>query len=263
MRLVGDAQRADRPDHHLVAHVLELGCGEERGAAELGHVGEQRKQGTRAATARNIRRWPAPRGRSRRRRPPEQFRACHRAVHALARGGVGAGDDEQMPAGPSGGGNLGSHVMGVGQFLVVQVAAFLRQQLVLDVHRGGAGILERTHHVHDVQRLAVSGVAVDQQRQAGGAGDLADEEAHLVDGDHAEVGHAHRGGHRRAGQIERVEPRRLCLQRSLAVVRARHLQDARPGQQGTEALAGRGGGQIGGDEIGHGQAPKLGASRHS
>ena len=66
---------------------------------------------------------------------------------------------------------------GVGELLVVEMAAFLRQQLVLDMDRAGAGFLERAHHVHDVERLAVAGVAVDQHRQAGGAGDLADEEA--------------------------------------------------------------------------------------
>ena len=91
--------------------------------------------------------------------------------------------------------------------------------------------------MHDVQRLAVAGVAVDQHRQAGGARDLADEEADLVDGDDAEIGQAHRGGHRRAGEIERVEAGRLRLQRRHAVMRAGHLQDARPSQQRAEALA--------------------------
>ena len=75
----------------------------------------------------------------------------------------------QMPARLAGGGDLGGHVVRVGQLLVVEMAAFLRQQLVLDMHRAGAGILEAAHHVHDVQRLAIAGVAVDQQRQARGA----------------------------------------------------------------------------------------------
>ncbi len=63
--------------------------------------------------------------------------------------------------------------------------------------RAGAGLLEGPHHVHDVQRLAVARVAIDQHRQARGARDLADEEADLVDGDNAEIGQAHRSGHAR------------------------------------------------------------------
>ena len=162
-----------------------------------------------------------------------------------------------MPASAARGGDLGGHVVRIGQLLVVQVAALLRQQLVLDMHRRGAGVLEAAHHVHDVERLAVAGVAVDQQRQTGGARDLADEEAHLVHRDHAEVGDAHRGGHRGAGQIQRLEPGRLRLQRGHAVVRARHLQDAGAGEQRAETLAGGGGRQIGGNQIGHGQAPGM------
>ena len=98
----------------------------------------------------------------------------------------------EVAAGFRGGGDLGRHVVRVGELLVVQMAAFLRQQLVLDMHRAGAGILEDAHHVHDVQRLAVAGVAVDQHRQARRAGDLADEKRDLVDGDDAEIGQAHR-----------------------------------------------------------------------
>ena len=36
-------------------------------------------------------------------------------------------------------GDLGGHVVRVGQLLVVEVAAFLRKQLVLDMNGGGAG----------------------------------------------------------------------------------------------------------------------------
>src|ERR1019366_6263455 len=89
-----------------------------------------------------------------------------------------------------------------------------------------AGVLERADHVHDVQRLAISGVAVDQQRRPGGARDLAHEEAPLVHGDHAQVGDAHGGGHGGAGEVERVEPRRLRLQPRLPVMRPRHPQNA-------------------------------------
>ena len=63
--------------------------------------------------------------------------------------------------------------------------------------------------MHDVERFAVAGIAVDEQRQARCARDLADEEADLFDGDDAEVGQAHRAGHRAAADIDGVESRGL------------------------------------------------------
>ena len=157
-------------------------------------------------------------------------------------------------------GNLGRHVVGVGELLVVQVAAFLRQHLILDMDGSGAGILEAAHHVHHVQRFAVAGIAVHQQRQSGGARDLAHEEAYLVDGDHAEVGNTHRGGHRGAGQVEALEPRRLRLQARHAVMRAGHLQDPWPRQQCAKPLAGGSSRQIVGNQVGHGAAPVVAAA---
>ena len=150
-----------------------------------------------------------------------------------------------------GGRDLGGHVVRIGELLVVQMAALLGQDLVLDMDRAGARILEGAHHVHDVQRLAVAGVAVDQHRQPRRARDLPDEEADLVDRDDAEVGQPHRRGHRRARKIERLEACRLGLQRRHAVVRAGHLQDAGPLEQRAEALAGGNRRQVGGDEIRH------------
>ena len=193
LRLVGDAQRGDRPDHHLVAHRLELAGGEERRLAELGHVGQKLHAGHGLGEGAEhlgvVQRLGEDRVGA---RLDIALGARHGAVDALARRPIGAGDDEQMPARLGGGRHLGRHVVRVGELLVVQVAALLGQDLVLDVDRAGAGILEGAHHVHDVQRLAVAGVAVDQHRQARRARDLADEEADLVDRDDAEVGQAHR-----------------------------------------------------------------------
>ena len=252
LRLVGDAQRGDRPDHHLVAHRLELSCGEERRLAELGHVGQKLHAGHGLGEGAEhlgvVQRLGEDRVGA---RLDIALGARHGAVDALARRPIGAGDDEQMPARLGGGRDLGRHLVRVGELLVVQVAALLGQDLVLDMDGAGAGILEGAHHVHDVQRLAVARVAVDQHRQARRARDLADEEADLVDGDDAEVGQAHRRGHARAREIERIEARGLGLQRRHAVVRAGHLQDAGPLEHRAEALAGGDRGQVGGDEIRH------------
>ena len=137
------------------------------------------------------------------------------------------------------------------------MAAFLRQQLVFHMHGGGARILECANHVHYVQRLAIARIAIHQQRQPRRPRDLANEEGHLIDRDHPDVRDAHGSGHRRAGQIERIEPGSLCLQSRLAVMRARHLQYPRLGQQRAEPLPGGGGGQIGGEQIGHGRTLRI------
>ena len=81
--------------------------------------------------------------------------------------------------------------LGSASFLVVEMPAFLRQQLVLDLHGARARILERAYHVHDIEGFAVSGIAIHQDRQAGGPVQLAHEGGHLIDGDEAEIGHAH------------------------------------------------------------------------
>ena len=182
------------------------------GATELGHVGEQRHAfHAGGELAEHLGRVE---GLGKDRVGPGlhvEPGACHRAVHALAGRGVGAGDHHQMATRAGGGGDLGGHVRRLGELLVVEVAALLRQQLVLDMHRRRTRVFKGADHVHDVERFAIAGIAVDQQRQAGGTGDLAHEEAHLVDGDHAEIGDAHRRRHRRAGEIQRFEPGGLCL----------------------------------------------------
>ena len=150
-----------------------------------------------------------------------------------------------------GGGDLRGHVMRIGQLLVIQVAALLWQDLVLDVHRRRAGVLEAPHHRHDVERLAIAGVAVHQHRQRGRARDLADEKTDFVHGNHAEVRQAHAGGHGCAGQVRGLEARRAGLQRGHAVMGSGDLQDAGPVQQGAETLPGRGVGKVGGNQVGH------------
>ena len=64
--------------------------------------------------------------------------------------------------------------------------------------------------------------AITLQRQSGGAGDLSYKETNLINGDHANIGNAHRRRHRRARQIMRVKASRLRLQRRLAIMRAGH-----------------------------------------
>ena len=182
-------------------------------------------------------------------------RAGDRAVQALAGGRVRARDHDEIAARFRGGGDLGGHVMGVGQFLVVEMAAFLGQQLILEMNGAGAGFLEDADHMHDVERFAITGVAVHQQRQGRGADNLADEERDFIDGDDAEVRQSHRCRHGSAGQIERLEARRPRLKRRHAVMRAWQAQDAGPLQQRAKAAAGGLMRKIRCDEIGHSRSP--------
>jgi hypothetical protein len=81
------------------------------------------------------------------------------------------------------------------------MTALLRQILVLDLDRGGAGLFEAAHRVHRVQDTAETGIAIDNDGNIRRAADLPDEEANVVLADDAEVGHSHRSRHRGARQI--------------------------------------------------------------
>ena len=114
-------------------------------------------------------------------------------IQSLTVGRVRARHDVEVTARLDGGGDLGRHLVRADKLLVVEVAAFLRQPLVLDLHGGGAGILEGPHHLHDVQGLAEAGVAVDEDGELRGARHLPHVEAHFVEGEDAEVGQPHGG----------------------------------------------------------------------
>jgi hypothetical protein len=68
---------------------------------------------------------------------------------------------------------FGGCIARVGQFLVVQMAALLRQELIFDMHRGRAGIFEAADHMHHVQRFAMARVAIHEHRQSRRARHLA------------------------------------------------------------------------------------------
>ena len=135
--------------------------------------------------------------------------------------------------------HLARHVFGARQLLVVQMAAFLRQQLVLDLHGGGAGGFQFADRAHDVQHFAIAGIGVHDERQLRCAVDAADVVAEFVQADHAQVRQAHRGRDRRARDIEAFEAGPLRQQAGHRIVRARRPQDSGPDQQGGETLPGR------------------------
>ena len=230
-------QRRHRPDDQLEAQRLEVLGAAVRGAAEFRHVGQQRavNRGRKGAEvvvgSQGFGKDDVGPG------LPVQAGALDGVVETQRRG-IGAGNDLQVRAGAPGSGDFARHVVGIDQPLVVEVAAFLRQYLVFDLHRGGAGVLQLAHQTHDVERLAVAGIAVHQHRQASSPDELASGVAQFFQGNHAEVGQGHRRAERRAGKIQRLEAGALREAGRKRVVRARHADNARLGQQGLQAFAG-------------------------
>ena len=262
LRLVGDTKRGDGPDDHLVAHRLELICCVEWGLAELGHVGEERYVwegcGELFEHFASVQCFGEDRVGSGIDIEPS---AIHSGIEAFDPGGVGARDDHDVAACLFRGGDLGGHVDRGDKCLAVEVSALFGQDLVFQMDRPCARFLKRADHVHDIKCFAIAGVPVHQQRQPGRAHNLANEECHLIHGDNAKVRQAHRGGHRRAGQVKPVEPGVARLDRGLAVVRAGQPIDARTLQRGAEAFAGGFGGKVVSEKIGQWVSPQAASLR--
>src|SRR6202022_3919761 len=163
-------------------------------------------------------------------------RARNGAIHPFAGDGIGARNDIEVATGFDRRGDLRSHVVGGCEFLIVQMPAFFRQDLILEVHRRRSGILEAAHHVHRIEHLAVSGIAVDQDGEASGTADLPNEKTDVLDGDNAEVRQPHGGAHARAGKVQGLEPGCSRLQRGQTIVCAGHLQDLGAAKQGAKPL---------------------------
>ena len=87
------------------------------------------------------------------------------AVEAFARRRVRAGDDVKVATRARGGGDLGGHVVATGDLFVGEMTAFLGQDLVFEVDGACASVLKATHHVHDIERFAIAGVAIDEDWQ--------------------------------------------------------------------------------------------------
>ena len=123
---------------------------------------------------------------------------------------VGARDDHEVAAAArgSGGADLGQPVVARHDLLVVEMAAFLRKALVLDMDAGDPGGLVLAHRAHDVQLVAVAGIGVGDDRQVDRGGDAAGVVHHLGHRDEAEIGIAQGRGGAGAGHVDRVVTRR-------------------------------------------------------
>ena len=87
------------------------------------------------------------------------------------------------------------------------MAAALGKILVLELDRVGAGALELADRAHDIERVAVAGVGIDDQVRVDAVADQRQRLGDLGHADEADVGPAEPGvGDGRAGDIERGEP---------------------------------------------------------
>src|SRR5712692_955473 len=100
---------------------------------------------------------------------------------------------------------LGQPILARHDLLVVEMAAFLRKALVLDMDADYPGCFEFAHGPHDIKLVAVAGIRVGDDRQPDRGGDPPGIPHHLRHRNEAKIGVAegHRGA--RAGHIDRVE----------------------------------------------------------
>src|SRR5579872_3358894 len=94
-----------------------------------------------------------------------------------------------------------------------------------------ARFFEAAYHVHDVEHFAITGIAIDQNREPGGPRNLPHEKTDFINGDDPEVRQAHAGAHGGTGKVERLKSRLCRLTGSKAVMGTGHLNDPRPGEQ--------------------------------
>ena len=103
--------------------------------------------------------------------------------------------------------------------------ALLREDLVLDLHGGGAGAFEQAHRALHVERIAEAGVDVDDERQGAHVADPRRGLGELGHGQEPKVGHAElRVGDAGAGQIDRLVAEILDNARNQRVGGAGHQQ---------------------------------------
>ena len=161
--------------------------------------------------------------------------AGDRFVHAVDGQRVGAGDDEEVaaPAGLDRRADLVDVVVAGDHLLAAHVAALLRPDLVLQEAAGRAGGDQLVDGAVDVERIAVAGVGVDDDRDRDAHADPPGAVDHLGLGQQAHVGLADGGGgdrvagdegHREADALG--DPRRERVEDAGEGDRADFVEDA-------------------------------------
>ena len=152
--------------------------------------------------------------------------ALDRAVEVLDRRGVGAADDQRRLRLPriDRRPDLARHLRRGNDRLAGEMPAALGEHLVLELDRRGPCPLEQPHRPLHVERVAVAGVGIDDQRAVDAVAHQRDRFGNLGRGDEPDIGPPEPAiGDGRAGEIERVEAG--CTRRCWRS--ARHTRPAR------------------------------------
>ena len=189
-------QGTDRHDDHREAQRGDVVVGERRCLAAFGPVEQQRYAGELGGDAFDL--GFALEGFD------EQHvgtcldaagRTAQRFVEAVRSACIRACDQHEVVVTPrrSRGSDLGVHLVGIDDLLVLHVAALLGQHLVLDVDTGDSGLLVLLHRAQDVDLVAVAGVGVGHDGKVGCVGDAAGVVDHLGEPEQADVGATEQG----------------------------------------------------------------------
>ena len=129
--------------------------------------------------------------------------------------------------------DLADHLLRRDQRLVVEVAAALRERLILDLDRIRAGALEQAHRARHVERIAVAGIRIDDEMAADAIADQGNRIGHLAHRNEADVGATEPGiGNAGPRDIDRGEPCPLGKMRGQRIVDAGRDEDRRGGKTG-------------------------------
>ena len=154
--------------------------------------------------------------------------AGDRLLEADDGAGIRARDQQEIRICPGrgGGANLRQIFVERDHRLVVEVAAFLREALVLDVEPGDAALLVLAHGPRHVELVAVAGIGVGDHRDFHRGGEAAGVVRHLAHGEEAVIGVAERRGGAGAGHVHGGKAGLLDGARADAVVSAGRDQQA-------------------------------------
>ena len=147
-----------------------------------------------------------------------------RRLQPLDRARVGARDDDEIGvlAGVDRGVDLADHLGEADHLLALVMAAFLGRDLVFDVKGGDPRFLVLADRADDVDRVAVAGIGVGDDRDFDRFDRHADKADVLGEGQEPEIGIAVRPRIAAAGQIDRLEPGLLDETRGQSVIGAGH-----------------------------------------
>src|SRR5215470_16620270 len=154
---------------------------------------------------------------------------------------IGAGNDDQLGIAPGvdRGADLADHLAEAHHLFALVMAAFLGRDLILDVERCDPRFLVLADRADDVDRIAVAGIGIGDDRDADRLYRQPDEANVLRHGEQPQIGVAVRPRITPTRQIDRLEPGLLDEPRRQRVIGARDHRVAAAGNQSSHLLSWR------------------------